>query len=166
MHVVGCCTLAVYLLTNVCIMTAITKACSDNPHKQRGLTITTARKSISSYQPAAQPASFAPKHVQQPRPEVKSDMALSQSPGRREKVRKEALPTVSSVSADAIPGLRRQASAIDPEQAKQREKGWGLSFKDPAAATPTRKEVSCSQPYHTLSCSSTFYHALSHSIML
>lgn len=79
--------------------------------------------------------------VQQPRREDKPDPTLSRPDRQRQQARKEALPTVSSVSPEAIPGLRRQASSLDPGQAKQREKGWGLSFKEPTVASPTRKEV-------------------------
>lgn len=79
--------------------------------------------------------------MQQPSLEDKRDPTASKYDRKRQQARKEALPTVSSVSPEAIPGLRRQASSLDPGQAKQREKGWGLSFKEPTVAVPTRKEV-------------------------
>ena len=109
--------------------------------KQRGLIVTTARKSITSGSPVSQLVSTTVKRVQ-PRLEDKPDLISSKSTGRRQQARKEALPTVSSVSPEAIPGLRRQASSLDSGQAKQQEKGWGLSFKEPTVALPTRKEVS------------------------
>ena len=111
------------------------------PNKQRGLTVTTARTSIMSGSRVPQLASTTVQRVKQSRPQDKPDLDSSKSAGRRQQRRKEALPTVSSISPEAIPGLRHQASILDPGQAKQREKGWGLSFKDPSVATTTRKEV-------------------------
>lgn len=68
--------------------------------------------------------------TQQPRPHIRSQPDKD-----------DELATVSSVSLDAIPGLRKQASVVDPEQKKQLEKGWGLSYKDPNAPVVVRKEV-------------------------
>ena len=63
--------------------------------------------------------------------------AESQAQGQRGMAREpEGVP-----SNDIRPGLRKQASIVDPEQAKQLEKGWGLSYKDASAPTPVRKEV-------------------------
>ena len=122
-------------------MAALVKDPTTTPNKQKGLTVTTARKSISNGSRVSQLVSTTAQRIQQPRPQDQSDLSPSKSVGRRQQTRKEALPTVSSVSPEAIPGLRRQASSLDPGQAKQREKGWGLSFKDPSVVTPTRKEV-------------------------
>lgn len=122
-------------------MAALVKDPSNTSNKQRGLTVTTARKSITSGSRVSQLVSTTVQRVQQPRPQDKADLNSSNSIGRRQQRRKEALPSVSSVGPEAIPGLRHQASILDPGQAKQREKGWGLSFKDPSVATPIRKEV-------------------------
>lgn len=125
----------------MCTLTAALKSDADTPSKVRGLTITTARKSITGGSTAAQltsPSSAAGAAAHQP--EGRKQLISSQPAQRKQRVRKD-LPTVSSVSPDAIPGLRRQASVVDPEQAKQQEKGWGLAFKDPSKAVPVRKEV-------------------------
>jgi len=117
---------------------AALKSGADTPSKGRGLTITTTRKNITGGSSAAQQTS--PSSVPAHQPEGRKQLILSQPAQRKQRVRKD-LPTVSSVSPDAIPGLRRQASVVDPEQAKQQEKGWGLAFKDPSKAVPVRKEV-------------------------
>ena len=121
-------------------MAGLVKDSPNTSTKQRGLTVTTARKSITSGCLVSQLVSTTPKRVQ-PRLEDKPDLVSSKSTGSRQQARKEALPTVSSVSPEAVPGLRRQALSLDPGQAKQREKGWGLSFKEPTVALLTRKEV-------------------------
>lgn len=130
-------------------MAALVKDPSNTFNKQRGLTVTTARKSITSGSRVPQLIKTTAQRVQQPRPQDKPDLKSSNPVGRRQQRRKEALPSVSSISPEAIPGLRHQASILDPGQAKQREKGWGLSFKDPSVATPTRKEV-CLRRRHVL----------------
>jgi hypothetical protein len=122
----------------MCTLTAALKSDADTPSKVRGLTITTARKSITGGSTAAQLTS--PSSAAAHQPEGRKQLISSQPAQRKQRVRKD-LPTVSSVSPDAIPGLRRQASVVDPEQAKQQEKGWGLAFKDPSKAVPVRKEV-------------------------
>ena len=127
-------------------MAALVKDPTNTSNKQRGLTVTTARKSITSGFTASQLVSTTVQRVQQSKPKEKSDLISLKSVGRRQQARKEALPTVSSVSPEAIPGLRRQASSLvglGPEQTKQREKGWGLSFKDPSVVTPTRSKEVC-----------------------
>ena len=126
-------------------MAALVKDPTNTSNKQRGLTLTTARKSITSGS-TAQLVSTTVQRVQQTTSKEKSDLISVKSVGRRQQARKEALPTVSSVSPEAIPGLRRQASSLvglGPEQTKQREKGWGLSFKDPSVVTPTRSKEVC-----------------------
>ncbi|KAL3146030.1 hypothetical protein ABBQ38_015385 [Trebouxia sp. C0009 RCD-2024] len=125
---------------------ALVKDHSNASNKQRGLTVTTIRKSVASGSPASPSVRPTVQRVQQPRREDKPDPTLSRPDRQRQQARKEALPTVSSVSPEAIPGLRRQASSLDPGQAKQREKGWGLSFKEPTVASPTRKEIEVSSP--------------------
>lgn len=122
-------------------MTAITKAPSDSSSQRRGLTITTARKSVTSGVHLPSPVRNTVKNVQQDTFEDKVDLISSQKAEKRQQARKAALPTVSSVSTDAIPGLRRQASALNPQEVKQKEKGWGLSFKDAKAVSPVCREV-------------------------
>ncbi|KAL0037008.1 hypothetical protein WJX77_008847 [Trebouxia sp. C0004] len=119
------------------------KSDPDTPSKVRGLTVTTTRKNITGGCTAAQQISpsSAPAHQS----EARKQLILSQPAQRKQRLRKN-LPTVSSVSPDAIPGLRRQASVVDPEQTKQQEKGWGFAFKDPSKSVPVRKEVEVSCP--------------------
>ena len=121
-------------------MAAVVKGSSNTSSKQRGLTVTTI-KSVTSGSPVSQLVSTTVRREQQARSDDKHDPISSKSDRNRRQARKEALPTVSSVSPAAIPGLRRQASSLNPGQAKDREKGWGLSFKEPTVAIPTRKEV-------------------------
>ena len=118
------------------------EAPGSNVPKRRGLTITTARKNIVNGSASSQIAtSKGNTTLPQLAKEASKETIPAQQAQRRQKTRKEQLPTVSSVSLDAIPGLRRQASALDPEQAKQREQGWGLSYKNASTAVPARKEV-------------------------
>ncbi|KAA6417880.1 MAG: hypothetical protein FRX49_12178, partial [Trebouxia sp. A1-2] len=119
------------------------KSGADTSSKVRGLTITTTRKHITGSSTTTQVNSLSSQPAHQP--EGRKQLISSQPAQRKQRVRKD-LPTVSSVSPDAIPGLRRQASVVDPEQAKQQEKGWGLAFKDPSKAAPVRKEVEVSSP--------------------
>lgn len=117
------------------------KPAGDKFSKPRGLTVTTARTNIMSGSAPAQPSAKSP-NMQLPETEISKQLIPAQPAQRKHKQKhKEQLPTISSVSIDAIPGLRRQASALDPEHSKQLEKGWGLSFKDPNILMPVRKEV-------------------------
>ena len=122
------------------VSTAVLEPARDISSKPRQLTVTTARRSIVNGSTLAQPAITSSTSAQQPDAKVSKQLIPAQLAARKQRVRRE-LPTVSSVSPEAIPGLRRQASTVDPEQAKQLEKGWGLAFKDPSVAVPVRKEV-------------------------
>ena len=125
-------------MPNTCTLAAALKPDMDKSSKVRGLTITTTRKNITGGSTAAQ--QISPSTVPAHQPEGRKQLILSRAAQRKQRVPND-LPSVSSVSPDAIPGLRRQASVVDPEQAKQQEKGWGLAFKDPSKAVPVRKEV-------------------------
>lgn len=124
---------------------ACSAAASTDKPVQTGMTITKAHKSVTGLvvqQTSTTTTKSAQKGVgnktisspgsesQQPRPHIRSQPDMD-----------DELATVSSVSLDAIPGLRKQASVVDPEQKKQLEKGWGLSYKDPNAPVLVRKEV-------------------------
>ena len=117
--------------------TCLAVANTDKP-TQTGLTITTARKSVTGLVVQQTSTVTAPLRVNN---KAVSSPGAPQSRPHAHTQPDDELTTVSSVSLDAIPGLRKQASVVDPEQKKQLEKGWGLSYKDPSAPVPVRKEV-------------------------
>lgn len=112
--------------------------------RTRGLVITKeARKSVTGAAVQQQVISGS-KPGRKVKTAAASYAALQPADSYAHEQRDAARESESIISNDVRPGLRKQASAIDPEQAKQLEKGWGLSYKDPSAPAPVRKEVGMS----------------------
>lgn len=128
----------------ICLLTASVylAAASNSKPARVGLTITTARKSVTGtgmHREIKTTSRQVPQNLS-----LKTSITVTQQGGTQNPSpadQDHELTTVSSVSVHAIPGLRKQASVIDPAQTKQLEKGWGLSYKDANAPVAVRKEV-------------------------